>query len=401
MPSRKALVGNLLLPKSFRKSSGIISAVDDINLEIPAGQCLGLIGRNGSGKSTLLKLIAGIVHPTAGTIRVNGKLSTVLDVQSGLHHRLTGRQNIFLKGAIHGLRKKEVRAKEQQIIDFSGLGSFIENPINTYSSGMIIRLGFSIAMHMDFDVLLMDEILSVGDIVFQRQCLAKIKGFLKEGKTIVLATHNLADVAAICQRVVFMKKGKIVHDGEAENVLRDYWQTCERDQNAIPRALHPFLPENVYGTDTKEINIRQVKFFNGNGQEAESFQTGTTMKVRIGFRCRKEVENPLFRVQFYRNDGLLVQGANTLRTGFRPGKLNGDGEIELCYERLNLLEGDYYVTIGIWPDEYRSSFTDIAYDCRQWSYVIRVNSHRKDGGGIAASPFSWEMVSQTGNSVSQ
>ena len=368
-----------------------------IDLAVPAGQCLGLIGRNGSGKSTLLKIMAGIIAPTQGEVEVHGKLSTVLDLQSGLHQRLTGRENIYLKGAIYGLRRREIRARERQIIEFSGLGSFIDEPLNTYSTGMIIRLGFAIAMHMDFDILLLDEILSVGDTVFQRQCLARIKGFLQEGKTVVLASHNLADVAAICQRVVFLRQGEVVHDGLTEDVLRDYWQVCEREQNAIPRALHPFLPENVYGTDTREINIRQVRFLDGNEREVETFRTGAPLKIRIGYRCKREVDNPLFRVQFFRNDGLLVQGANTERAGFRTGRLTGDGEIELAFERLNLLEGDYFVTVGIWPDEFRSSLTDIAYDCRQWSYVIRVASRREDGAGIVASRFSWSLTAGEGS----
>jgi ABC-type polysaccharide/polyol phosphate transport system ATPase subunit len=399
--SRKSLLRNLLKLNSKDHNSNAHHALSSINLEIPSGQCVGFIGRNGSGKSTLLRVIAGIVHPSNGEVRVNGRLSAVLDVQSGLHPRLTGRQNIFLKGAIHGLDKSQTKHRIQSIIDFSGLDKYIDYPINTYSSGMIIRLGFSIAMHMDFDILLMDEILSVGDIVFQRQCLAKVREFINQGRTILLATHNLGEIAAICNRVILLNKGRIQHDGETENVLQSYWEACERDQNRIPRHLHPFHPENVYGTDTGEIQIKDVKFLDDKKKERDTFWTGETMSVVIRFQSRSPIKDPLFRVQFYRNEGLWVHGVNTARVGFKAGLLNGDGEIVLKYQRVNLLEGDYYVTVGIWPDEHRSLMMDIAYDCHQWSYVLHIRSKRLDGAGIVSNPFSWRLTVNNGYRIDE
>ncbi len=394
-----SLFKNLLIPNRSARNVTEHYALSDINIDIPTGQCVGFIGRNGSGKSTLLKLVAGIVHSTSGEISVNGRLSAVLDVQSGLHPRLSGRQNIFLKGAIHGLEKSQIKQKIQAIIDFSGLSEYIDYPINTYSSGMVIRLGFSIAMHMDFDILLMDEVLSVGDVVFQRQCLAKVREFLNRGKTILLATHSLSDIAAICHRVVIINNGRVQHDGETENVLQSYWEACEREQNQIPRHLHPFNPENVYGTDTSEIQIREVKFVDGGGKEQKTFWTGDAMAVIIHFESKSEVKDPLFRVQFFRNEGLWVHGVNTARVGFKTGILNGTGEIVLEYKRLNLLEGDYYVSVGIWPDEHRSFMTNIAYDCHQWGYVLHIRSKRPDGGGIVSNPFSWRLTGNNGRLV--
>lgn len=400
-PSRLALLRHLLTLNGRSKGVKEHWALSGINLDIPAGQSIGLIGRNASGKSTLLRIIASIIQPTEGEIRVNGRISTVLDVQSGLDPRLTGRQNIFLKGAIHGLNRSQIQEKLRSIIDFSGLSEYIGYPINTYSAGMIIRLGFSIAMHMEFDILLMDEVLSVGDVVFQRQCLARVREFLNQGKTIILATHSLGDVAAICQRVILLKDGRILHDGETENVLKTYWQACEREQNQIPRHLHPFNPENVYGTDTQEIQICEVKFVDVEGKERDTFWTQEPMTVVIRFKSHRPVKDPLFRVQFFRNEGLWVHGVNTARVGFKAGVLSGEGEIVLEYERLNLLEGEYYVTVGIWPDEYRSFMTDIAYDCNQFSYVLRIRSKRKDGGGIVSNPFSWRLTRNNGRTVAE
>jgi len=391
-PSRKKLLFKLLFGRQKAKASeNVWQALENINLSIDPGTCVGFIGRNGSGKSTLLRLLAGIIEPSSGTIQVNGRLSMVLDVQSGLHPRLTGVQNIFLKGALHGLNRSEIKQRLDKIIEFSGLGKYIESPIQTYSSGMIIRLGFSIAMHMDFDILLMDEILSVGDLVFQRQCLARAKQFIKEGKTIILATHNLGDVSAICDRVVLLRKGKIKHDGLSEQVLQDYWDACEKAQNTIPRAMHPFKPENIYGTDTKEITITEVLFTDANNEKRDTFETGDLMRVTIRFQCERPVSNPIFRVQFFGNNGQLIQGSNTGRVGMDIGELSGSGEMVIDYPSLNFLEGDYYVSVGIWPDEYRSAMTDIAYDCHQWAYVVHIKSPREKGAGLVYNPCTWQL----------
>jgi len=400
-PSRFSQWLDLFIPARQNSHVTVTHALTGINIDIPEGQCIGFIGRNGSGKSTLLRLISGITHPTSGKIDVNGTISTVLDVQSGLHPRLTGRQNIFLKGAIHGLSRKCIREKMARIIDFSGLNSYIDYPISSYSSGMIIRLGFSIAMHMDFQILIMDEILAVGDIVFQRQCLSKVREFLKNGKTIILATHSLGDVAALCDRVVVLHYGHIAHDGETETILQSYLEACEREQNKLPRHLHPFSSENIYGKDTGQIKLSEVKFLDQNGNEANSFWTGDKLSIVIRFQSLSPVKNPLFRVQFYRNEGLWVHGANTARLGFETGTLIGSGEIVLEYKRLNLLEGDYYVSIGIWPDEHRSLLTDIAYDCHQWAYILRVKSKRPDGGGIVSNPFVWRLTQNNGVSLDE
>jgi lipopolysaccharide transport system ATP-binding protein len=390
-PNTLDMVKALLGLRVNTGSAWIYRALSDISFDVPGGQCVGIIGRNGSGKSTLLRIIAGIVKPSAGQTEVNGKISAVLDVQSGLNPRMTGRQNISLKGAIFGLNQSQLRETIDPIIAFSGLAEFIDQPVHTYSTGMVIRLGFSIAMSMQFDILLMDEVLSVGDIVFQRQCLARVRSFLSAGKTVILASHNLADISAVCNRVILLSKGSIRHDGPTEQVLQDYWDGCEREKNLIPRHLHPLNPESIYGTDSGDIRIEEVRFLSPDGIEQSTFWTGDAMSMVIRFKCRKPVQSPLFRIQFFRNDGLWVHGANTARTDFDTGLLQGGGEIILDYQRLNLLEGDYYITVGVWPDEYRSLMTNIAYDCHQWSYVLHVKSKRPDGAGIVSNPFSWRF----------
>jgi len=397
--SKFSFISSILLPKKFSTIYADHYAISKISLEIPKGQCVGLIGRNGSGKSTLLRLIAGIVSPSHGQIKVDGRISMVLDVASGLHPRLTGYQNIFFKGAIHGLRKAQVEKRLKEIIDFSGLDRYIGYPISTYSSGMIIRLGFSIAMHMEFDILLLDEILAVGDVVFQRQCLAKIREFLNQKKTILLATHNLGDVSAICHRVILLTNGGVQYDGDTESVLKEYWTICEQQQNKIPRHLHPLNPENIYGTDTGEVKICNVRILDETGKDCKTFWTGDYMAVSIQFKTNRPIVNPLFRVQFFRNEGLFIHGTNTSRVGVNLGELRGTGEVMLEYERLNFLEGDYYMSVGVWPDEYRSLITDIAFDCHQWAYVIKIKSRRADGGGLVSNRARWTLIENNGKKL--
>jgi ABC-type polysaccharide/polyol phosphate transport system ATPase subunit len=387
--NRYKLLNNLLLPFITKTNVPKHYALNKINLNIIKGQCVGIIGRNGSGKSTLLRIIAGIIRPTSGTVSINGKLSTILDISSGLHPRLTGIQNIFLKSTMHGNDRRKTSKMLQKIVEFSGLEQYIDYPISTYSSGMIIRLGFSIALHVDFDILLMDEILSVGDIVFQRQCLAKIREFKSQEKTIVIATHNLGDVSAVCNRLIMLQNGSLVHDDDTENVLKQYWDICKKEGNKIPRHLHPLNPENIYGTDTKEVHITDVAFLDKNGKRKNTFHTGDYMAVVIKFNATKPVNKPLFRVQFYRNEGLMVHGTNTRRARFDTGVISGKGEIKLEYLQLNILEGEYYASVGVWPDEFKSFMVDMAYDCHQWQYIVKIVSNRGHGGGLVYNRVKW------------
>jgi ABC-type polysaccharide/polyol phosphate transport system ATPase subunit len=367
-------------------------AVDRVTLDIPKGHSVGLIGRNGSGKSTLLRLIAGIVHPSSGNVNVDGKLSTVLDVQSGLHPRLTGRQNIFLKGAICALDRKTTNARADAIIGFSGLEGFIDYPIHQYSSGMIIRLGFSIAMHMDFDILLLDEYLSVGDLVFQRLCLSRFRRFLAMGKTIVLASHNLDDIAALCGRVVLLRNGRVELDGDPEMVLKIYKEDSGKEQNRMTLHPQPFDPGTSRGTDTGTVVIEDVRFLDGSGNEKEVFRTGDPMSVSIRFHCRAPVTNPPFGVRFFRDDGLKVHEANTILANFYTGMLQGEAEIILEYSRIHLMEGNYFAMAGVWPDESRNPLADIPDDIRELPHPVRIENSGKEGAGIASSPFTWRLI---------
>lgn len=197
-------------------------AIRDVSLDVPAGQMLGLIGRNGSGKSTLLKLIAGVYRPTMGTVRINGSLAPLIELGAGFHHELTGRENILLSGLLMGYSKDEMRRRERSIVEFADIGDFIDAPIKQYSSGMHTRLAFAVATEVDPDILIVDEILAVGDAAFQEKCFTRIENFRKGGKTILFVSHNMLQVTAHCDRVVLLEKGSIIADGNPSEVAKHY-----------------------------------------------------------------------------------------------------------------------------------------------------------------------------------
>ncbi|OQY14602.1 MAG: hypothetical protein B6I30_00040 [Desulfobacteraceae bacterium 4572_187] len=367
-------------------------ALRDIDLFVPKGQTCGLIGMNGSGKSTLLGLISGIISPSTGDVRTVGRVSSILELGAGFQAELTGRQNIILNAGILGLSRSAALKSMESIIGFSELGIHIDKPVKTFSTGMMLRLGFAIAVHIDFDILLIDEILSVGDLLFKRKCFSKMRQFKGAGKTILLSSHSLADVAAFCDRIVLLEGGRIIMDGPVETVLKQYWENCEKEQSRITEGNVFSRHRNIYEGNIGDIKLTSVGFFNGDAVETNQFKTKEKMAIKIGYFAHKEVNNPLFRVQFFRNDGLWVHGANTRRQNICLGMVKGAGEIELVYDRLNLLEGDYYVTVGIWPDEYKSMISDVAYDLHEMAYIINVKSNREDGGGLVYNPFRWKFV---------
>ena len=381
-----------ILPWKSESPFGEKWAVREISFTISEGQACAVIGGNGSGKSTLLGLLSGVIRPTSGSIANRGNVSSILELGAGFRLELTGRQNIWLNASLLGLPEGKVTRELENIVGFSELGPYVDKPVKTYSAGMLLRLGFSIAVHMEFDILLIDEILSVGDLLFRRKCIKIIRDFKRRGKTILLATHSLADVAGLCDRVLLLDDGRITQDGPVEDVIRRYWQECERNENLIHKGTAPFRPESIHGRPTGRVRISRVRFFNKDQQETDTFETAEEMTIRIGYAVQEAVRNPLFRVQFFKNDGLWVYGANTYRQGLNLGNLEKDGEIKLCFKALNLLEADYFVSVGIWPDEYKSFVANMPYDLHELAYVIHVKSSREKGAGVAFSPCRWSVV---------
>src|ERR1051325_9673305 len=259
--SRNRLVRQL---RSLWRRSKEFWALKDVSFEVERGESLGIIGHNGAGKSTVLKLLSNITSPTRGEIKIRGSLSALIEVGSGFHPELTGRENVYLNGSILGMRRREISAKLESIVEFAGIKPFLDLPVKRYSSGMYVRLGFSIAAHLDPDILLLDEVLAVGDLAFQGKCLQRIDGLRRAGTTIVFISHDLGAVQRLCKQALLMQHGQIIARGASLDVLNEYRRTASN-----------FSPPNLHGTlISKVAEIRELQFFNLQGNPSETYDTG-------------------------------------------------------------------------------------------------------------------------------
>ena len=368
-------------------------ALDDVSLSLERGDSLGIIGRNGSGKSTLLRILAGISQPSTGEVLRVGRVSSLLGLTAGLVEERTGLENIHLLGRLMGRSRKQVRAHLDDVAAFSGLGDALNWPVRTYSSGMLLRLGFSVSIHLlPFEILLVDEVIAVGDLVFQKRCVRKLQQLRVSGEVIlVVATHNLGDVGALCDQILLLEGGRVAAVGSTEDVLRQYWRDCERAQSRIGGFVNPMEAPQVYGEDLGTVRIHHVRFLDKRGQETLSFPSGEPLTVHIDYDAIEPTHHPLFRIQFHRSDGVFVHGMNNYRAGIDLGTLHGRGTVELHYPSVNLLEGDYYVSVGIWPDEFTSMVVNRALDFHERAYVVSVTSAEEQGAGVAFMPSEFRL----------
>jgi ABC-type polysaccharide/polyol phosphate transport system ATPase subunit len=367
-------------------------ALKDINFEVPKGQSLGIIGRNGSGKSTLLKLIAGISQPTEGTIRTEGRVSALLELGAGFHPEFTGLDNIFMNAALLGIEKKLIDERLKDIVEFSELGDFINVPVKFYSSGMAVRLGFSVAIHLDPDILVIDEALGVGDIKFQRKCMNAMREFKRKGTTIILVTHSLGDLGGFCDRTILIESGKVIKDDSTEKVIEFYRSSELKSEESETGPWNPLSNESKTSVFSKEVEITKVKFIDEDGLDTARVKPGKRLTVRISYVAKEPVCDPVFRIVFFRDDGMQVFGTNTARRGFKAGELSGDGEIEVVIDQLNLNFGRYYLSVGVSKDEYSSFTSKSGYDYKHMEYVLDVERDFTHGGGLVYCPNEWRKV---------
>jgi len=373
---------------SRRSRHAVCRALDGVSFEVRRGQTVGVIGRNGSGKSTLLRILAGIIDPTDGAFDVRGKAVPLLDLGAGFVPALTGVENIKLNGKLLGLSNHEILARVDSVLDFAELGEFAYQPVRTYSSGMLLRLGFAIAQSLEPDILLVDEVLSVGDIAFSAKCIARISEFRSRGATVLLVTHSLADLGALCDWVIQLDKGRVAREGPTEEIIRAYLDNMKSSDASAGVPL--WRAPSPHRTSTREITIESVDLLGPDGKSVDSIDTGDSMRVRIRFNVKKPVKNPMFRVQIFRADGLFVHGTNTYRQGLEIGAADKDGCIEVRYEKVSLLEGQYFMSVGIYPDEYGKAIADRAYDLMDPALRFGVQSRRRDGAGVTAMTHKWE-----------
>ena len=323
--------------KALRARRETFWALRDVSFQVERGETLGIIGHNGAGKSTILKLLSGITTPTSGRMVINGRLSALIEVGSGFHPELTGRENIFLNGAILGMRRSEIANKLDRIVDFAGVRPFLDVPVKRFSSGMYVRLGFSIAAHLDPDILLLDEVLAVGDAAFQEKCLQRISELQRSGTTIVFISHDLAAVERICNRVLLMRRGELVANGDARTVISEY--QSQTDASTIN------FPETLVANDSAEILL--LRFLTAEGEPAPIFSTGAPLLARIDFIVRERLQDIVFDILLLDPDGTVVSELSTETSGQQLDLEPGNGELIFSCDQLGLLPGIYYADVAV------------------------------------------------------
>lgn len=332
-------------------------ALRDISFDIPKGSFYGIIGHNGSGKSTLLRLTAGIHRPTTGSITANGQISALLELGSGFHPDLTGRENVFLNGAMLGLPRKQMEKAIDEITEFSGIGDFIDAPVKVYSSGMHVRLGFAIAVHVDPEILLVDEVLAVGDEAFQRKCFDHIYALRRRGTTIVLVSHDAGTMESLCDEVAWLDHGELQSVGDASPTIEAYLGRVNEQENKrlIAEAEEKeALAETIVTNDverrgTGEIRITSVELLAADGSTRQSALSGDPLTIRLNYEAASQIMHPVFGIGIYHENGTHLSGPNNRLAGVeQPVIPEGDGHVDITVDRMPLLAGKYFITTGIY-----------------------------------------------------
>ncbi len=324
------------------------TALRNINLKVYPGEILGIIGPNGAGKSTLLKVVARVLHPSEGRVRIRGRVSPLLELGAGFDPELTGRENVYLNSAILGFSRKDIERRFDRIVAFAGLQEFIDAPLRTYSTGMGARLGFSVATDVQPEILIVDEILGVGDANFQKKSFERIQGFQANGSTILLVTHSLERVRAMCSRVIWLEQGNLVMEGDAEQVVAQYLERSRQQDAARLRSRRSEQQQEAAPDrwGTRRVEIVDVRIEDAQGQEQRTFHTGDELRLRIRYRAQEPVRGAVFGMAIHRNDGLHVTGPNTAQAGLELPELRGEGEIVFTAPSIPLLNGLYLISVA-------------------------------------------------------
>lgn len=308
-------------------------ALRDVSLELEHGQALGVIGANGAGKSTLLKILARITEPSSGWVHLRGRVGTLLEVGTGFHPELTGRENIFLSGAILGMRRTEISRKFDEIVAFAGLNQFLDTAVKHYSSGMYVRLAFGVAAHLEPEILLVDEVLAVGDAAFQKKCLGKMDAVTKEGRTILFVSHNMGAIRQLCSHVIWIDRGRIVAAGSPNQIISAYLES----------ASEGFVQRNL---ESECLRIDAVTLLNQHGQATTRFAPGDTLQIRIDYFAKQGIQLPYFWLGVTSQYGSLFS-ANMLLDGVRPAWIEGSGTLRCVFKNLPLLPQTYTIQMGV------------------------------------------------------
>ena len=388
-------------------------ALHDVSFDVAAGRTYGIIGPNGSGKSTMLKCVAGITRPTRGSVTVNGRISALIELGAGFHPEISGRENVFINGIMLGLTKKEIAKRFDEIVEFAELEDFIDAPVKTYSSGMYMRLGFAVAIHVDPDVLLVDEVLAVGDAGFTHKCLDKFSDFRRRGKTILLVTHSLGLVERFCDEALWFDRGRVRATGDPRRVVGAYVTAVEKGEEAQlaaedakaresvsqpaspapevvphdPVTVVDATPQDMFLASagrwgSREAEITGVTFHGQDGSAGHVFHSGERLTVRLEVCAEPAVTDFVFGFGLFNADGVCCYGTNTDLEELVPGEISGAGQVDFVIDSLDLTEGTYKVDVAV---HRRDGYP---YDYHRLMYTFRVKSRTKDVG-IYRPPHRW------------
>jgi len=393
---KSALINRTLF--SDLQANEKFQALKNINLNIKKGETISFIGENGSGKSTLLKLLAGISKPTSGEIITDGRISALIELGAGFHPEISGRENIFINGIILGLTKKKIEEKLDDIIKFAELEEFIDNPVKSYSSGMYMRLGFSIAINVDPDILLIDEVLAVGDASFVPKCLDKINEFKRRGKTIIFVSHDLSTVARISDRVFWIKDGEIFKHGYPKEIVDSYLQFIgvkdakkaieehtkqvqkAKDENETVKEEVPEIKEEEPSILTskrwgnREISIEDVKMIDKNGKEKYIYKSKEPFSIEFKIKANKPQKDFVFGMGIFSPEGIHCYGTNTDIEEFKSKTFSGEGIVRIDIPDANLINGKYFLDVAV------HKWDGYPFDYHHFLYTFNVTSKFKDFG---------------------
>jgi ABC-2 type transport system ATP-binding protein/lipopolysaccharide transport system ATP-binding protein len=377
------------------KPDELVTALEKVNFKVSEGTTFGVIGENGSGKSTLLKIITGIAKPTSGRVSVHGKVSALIELGAGFHPEISGRENVYINGIMLGLTKKEITNKFNDIVRFAQLEEFIDAPVKTYSSGMYMRLGFSIAINVNPDVLLIDEVLAVGDAAFVPKCLDRIDDFRRRNKTILFVSHDLSTVEKICDQVLWLKEGKTQMIAEPKRAIDAYLQDIavmqEEEFEDRQKAIEEEVEREEEAEDRregrwgkKEIEITKVRMKNLEGKEKHVFFPGEGMEIEMDVVAKSRIKDFVFGIGIFNSQGINCYGTNTNSEEFEPLSIDGNGKVICRIEKLNLINGTYYLDVAA------HKIDGYPYDYHRNMYTFMISSLYKDVG-VFRPEHSWSF----------
>lgn len=339
--------------------------LDDVSFEVKQGEAIGLIGHNGCGKSTTLKLLTRIMYPDSGSIELRGRVSSLIELGAGFHPDMSGRENIYTNASIFGLTKKEIDERLDDIIEFSEMEPFLDNPVRTYSSGMYMRLAFSVAINVNADILLIDEILAVGDVNFQAKCFNKLREIKAQGTTIVIVSHSMGQIEQICDRSIWIHEGKIKAEGNPREIDKDYLDFMGQKRQEIAEQSQKkdeaktMAPEEIETRAEAEerkrwgngrARFREVCMSGKQSNRQRVFATEESVRIRMNYKVKQKVEDVVFGIGIFRDDGVQCYGTNTRIEQFKRFDLEKDGEVVVNIEKLSLLPGKYTLDVAIESD---------------------------------------------------